>query len=69
MTNQENELFLTWQAEVDSVGPFAQIEQLQEILEKAPVFAQTTQMYQWLHGFIYGRTCEKQEKELVMIPD
>jgi|GEM_PF-2956514 len=69
MTEFEQELFLTWQAEVNNIGPFAQIEQLQEILEKAPVFAQTTQMYLWLHGFIYGRICEKQEKKLSMMTD
>ena len=69
MTELEQELFSNWQAEVDSVGPFAQIEQLQELLKKAPVFTETTQTYQWLHGFIYGRICEKQEKELAIFPD
>jgi len=69
MTKSENELFLTWQATVDALGPFAGIEQLQEILEKAPDFSHSTQMYQWFSGFIYGRLCEKQEKELAMIAD
>lgn len=69
MTNSEQELFLTWQAEVDSVGPFAEIEQLQGLLERAPAFSENTNMYQWLSGFICGRRCEKQEKEMAMITD
>jgi len=52
---QEQELFLTWQAKVDSMGPFADIDKMQQVLLMAPDIAKQTAVYYWLRGFIDAR--------------